>query len=126
MNQFSAMAPWSASLFCVFGIGPTPFNMGKEPPNIWSWSSVRNQTIFGDPGMAGGGAGVGAGAGAGTMPQVEPFLCCLGPGVVFKWQLPFFGSEICETSPHSHAAHLPPSLSHAEQPPSAAVVFTHL
>ena len=79
----------------------------------WQWLAitVRNHTMFGEPGLAAGcgGSGVG-GAGVGgngaTEPQVDPSLCCMLPLSVLRWQfglLPGFGTS---ASHHSHAVHV--------------------
>jgi hypothetical protein len=97
MNQLVAVAPLSASSALVLGMGPTPLCMGKEPPSFWSWSSVRNHTMFGLPALAGGcgggggvggggvGGGVGSGVGGGwSAPHVDPGFFSALPGSVFR------------------------------------------
>ena len=78
----------SARSALVLGIGPTPLCIGKLPPSFWSWSSVRNQTMLGEPGGAGGAGGSGAGGGGGAggagrdfdTPQVRALRAAEGAG----------------------------------------------
>ena len=44
MKKFVAIVPSSTISFLVFGSGVAPpdDSIGKDPPSIWSWSSVRN------------------------------------------------------------------------------------
>ena len=46
-DRNACSARCSASCVRGMGVAPPGAVVGKEPPSIWSWSSVRKKTMFG-------------------------------------------------------------------------------